>query len=115
LLGGSVTAVATALATRQVRAATDPRQSPPIPTQLKVDAGRRINLQARPGWMQFLSGGKTATHGINGPLFLAAAVHVRRGQKVAIHVANLVPQEITMHWNGLIIPSADDGGPHNII
>jgi blue copper oxidase len=86
----------------------------PIPAQLKPDAAGRINLQARPGWMQFQGSAKTATYGINGP-FLGPAVRVRRGQKVAMHVANLVPQEITMHWHGLIIPGADDGGPHKII
>jgi blue copper oxidase len=114
LLGGTLTGAATALEIRRVRAAPDARPSLPIPAQLKPDAAGRINLQARPGRMQFLSGGKTATYGINGP-YLGPAVRLRRGQKVAMHVANLLPEEITMHWHGLIIPGAADGGPHKII
>jgi blue copper oxidase len=83
----------------------------PIPTELRADAGGEILLEAQPGSMQFQNGPATATYGINGP-YLGPALRLRRGQKVVAKVKNRVPQPITMHWHGLIIPGAADGGPH---
>ena len=56
----------------------------------------------------------TATYGINGP-YLGPAIRVRRGEKVAVEVTNGLPENTTMHWHGLIIPGAADGGPHQVI
>jgi blue copper oxidase len=64
--------------------------------------------------MRFWGDQDTATYGINGP-YLGPAVRVRRGQKVVAQVSNGVPENITMHWHGLIIPGAADGGPHRVI
>jgi blue copper oxidase len=61
--------------------------------------------------MRFRSGPVTTTYGINGP-YLGPAMRLRRGQKVVALVHNGVPQPITMHWHGLVIPGVDDGGPH---
>ena len=64
--------------------------------------------------MRFLGNIETATYGINGP-YLGPAVRVRRGEKVVAQVSNSVPENITLHWHGLIIPGAADGGPHQVI
>jgi blue copper oxidase len=40
---------------------------------------------------------------------------VRRGEKVVAEVTNGLPEDTTMHWHGLIIPGAADGGPHQVI
>jgi blue copper oxidase len=64
--------------------------------------------------MQFHGNYDTATYGINGP-YLGPAVRVRRGEKVVAQVTNSVPENFTMHWHGLIIPGAADGGPHQVI
>jgi blue copper oxidase len=64
--------------------------------------------------MRFRGDHDTATYGISGP-YLGPAVRVRRGEKVVAQVSNGVPENITMHWHGLIIPGAVDGGPHRAI
>jgi blue copper oxidase len=64
--------------------------------------------------MRFVGDRETATYGINGP-YLGPAVRVRRGEKVVAQVSNNVSENITMHWHGLIIPGAADGGPHQVI
>src|SRR3954469_2429435 len=87
----------------------------PIRPELRADAGRTIALDARPGSMRFHGGGpETSTYGIN-DAYLGPAVRVRRGETVLAQVSNNVPENITMHWHGLIIPGAADGGPHQII
>src|SRR3954469_8696532 len=47
--------------------------------------------------------------------YLGPAVRVRRGETVVARVSNSVPENITMHWHGLIVPGAADGGPHQVI
>ena len=96
------------------RAAPAARPDLPIPPELRPDADHRILLQARTGSMSFLPGRTTPTYGINGP-FLGPAVRVRRGETIEAVVRNTVPQPITLHWHGLIIPGSADGGPHREI
>jgi bilirubin oxidase len=40
---------------------------------------------------------------------------VNKGDSVNIQVANNLAQATTVHWHGLHIPAAADGGPHNVI
>lgn len=113
LLAGAAWTV-TGFGSRNVRAKESARPSLPIPPELRADAGGTIALDARPGSMRFVGDCETATYGINGP-YLGPAVRVRRGEKVVAQVSNNVPENITMHWHGLIIPGAADGGPHQVI
>jgi blue copper oxidase len=64
--------------------------------------------------MRFFGERDTATYGINGP-YLGPALRLRRGETVTAQVTNNVPESITMHWHGLIIPGVADGGPHQVI
>jgi blue copper oxidase len=64
--------------------------------------------------MRILGDKVTSTYGINGP-YLGPAIRVRRGEKVVAQVTNSLPENTTMHWHGLIIPGANDGGPHQVI
>jgi blue copper oxidase len=73
-----------------------------------------IALDSRPGSMRFQGDQDTATFGVNGP-YLGPAVRVRRGEKVLMQVTNSLHEDTTMHWHGLIIPGAADGGPHQVI
>ena len=109
LLGGSAWAFAGA-------SAGDVAARPPlsIPPELRADAAGAIELDARTGAMRFLGDRETATYGINGP-YLGPALRLRRGETVTVQVTNNVPENITMHWHGLIIPGAADGGPHQFI
>jgi blue copper oxidase len=113
LLAGVAWAV-TELGPNNVHAQDSTQPSLPIPAELRADAGGTIRLDARPGSMRFVGDRQTATYGINGP-YLGPAVRVRRGEKVVAQVSNNVPETITMHWHGLIIPGAADGGPHQVI
>lgn len=108
LLGGSAWAFA------GVGAQATERPSLPIPPELRADAGGTIKLDAQTGVMRFLGDRETATYGINGP-YLGPALRLRRGETVTVQVTNNVPENITMHWHGLIIPGSADGGPHQVI
>jgi blue copper oxidase len=114
VLAGSACAF-TALGPSKVRAqAASARPSLPIPPELRADAAGTIKLDARTGTMRFLGDRDTATYGINGP-YLGPALRLRRGEIVTVQVTNNVPENITMHWHGLIIPGSADGGPHQVI
>ena len=99
---------------RYLHAQGAPCQSLPIPPELRADAAGTIKLDARTGTMRFLGDRDTATYGINGP-YLGPALRLRRGETVTVQVTNNVPENITMHWHGLIIPGSADGGPHQVI
>jgi blue copper oxidase len=113
LRGGSAWAFA-GLGARFAGAQKIARPSLPIPPELRADAAGLIKLDARTGAMRFLGDLETATYGINGP-YLGPAARVRRGETVTMQVTNNVPENITMHWHGAIIPGAADGGPHQVI
>jgi blue copper oxidase len=114
LLGGAAASIAGGFCPSKARAEYSPRPSLPIPSELRANADGMIALDARPGSMRFQGNQVTATYGINEP-YLGPAVRVRRGEKVVAHVTNSLPENITMHWHGLIIPGAADGGPHQVI
>ena len=87
---------------------TTARPSLPIPPELRADAAGSIKLEAQTGTMRFLGDRETATYGVNGP-YLGPALRLRRGETVTVQVTNNVPENITMHWHGLIIPADVDG------
>ena len=97
LLGGS----AWALAGVGARAAERPSLS--ILPELRANAAGSIELDARTGAMRFLGDRETATYGVNGP-YLGPALRLRRGESAAVRFTNNLPENITMHWHGLIIP-----------
>ena len=99
---------------KSVRAADSTRTDLPIPRELRPGPDGVISLEARAGSVRFLKGPATSTYGVNGP-FLGPAIRLRRGQTAVAQVTNGVPENITMHWHGLIIPGASDGGPHEVI
>jgi blue copper oxidase len=113
LLEGTAWAFAV-LGPSKVRAQGSERASLPIPSELRADSARTIKLNARTDTKRFLGERDTATYGINGP-YLGPALRLRRGETVTVQVTNNVPKSITMHWHGLIIPGAADGGPHQVI
>jgi blue copper oxidase len=114
LFGGVAVSVSEGILPGRVCADDSARPSLPIPPEIKPNAAGIVALDARPGSVRFRPNRDTATYGINGP-YLGPAVRVRRGQKVVAQVSNSVPENITMHWHGLIIPGAADGGPHQVI
>lgn len=114
LLGGAAASMIKGFCRSKARVEASARPSLPIPPELRANAKGMVVLDARPGSMRFQNNYDTAIYGINGP-YLGPAVRVRRGEKVVAQVRNSVPENITMHWHGLIIPGAADGGPHRVI
>jgi cuproxidase len=111
LVGGAAIGTMGAMRLRPAIAQDAARPALPIPQELRANARGEIAFSARAGMVDFLPGQRTATYGYNGP-FLGPALRLRRGQTVMIDFANHLPDPTTVHWHGLIIPGAVDGGPH---
>ncbi|MEW1928293.1 multicopper oxidase domain-containing protein [Streptomyces sp. NPDC088360] len=78
-------------------------------------AGRRhYSLRLAPGTRTFRRGQKTDTWGANGS-YLAPTLRMRDGDEVSVAVANKLPERTTLHWHGMHLPAAMDGGPHQMI
>ena len=80
------------------------RPGPQGGTDLVVQAGRH----------EFVPGRPAPTWGINGPV-LGPTIRVRRGEHFAPRVRNTLAETTTMHWHGVRLPAAADGGPHQPI
>ncbi|WP_249644851.1 multicopper oxidase family protein [Nocardia sputi] len=88
---------------------------PPLaPSRLGTDGIRTFELDMRPGRREFLPGRATETWGFNGD-YLGPTLRARRGEKVAVTVRNNLPEASTVHWHGMHLPAAMDGGPHQMI
>ncbi|MEU3341143.1 multicopper oxidase domain-containing protein [Streptomyces sp. NPDC006668] len=84
----------------------DPRPS--------ADGSRHYTLTLAAGTSHLLPGKRTPTWGANGP-YLAPTLRARRGDRVAVTVRNRLPEATTLHWHGMLLPAAMDGGPHQMI
>lgn len=76
--------------------------------------GNKVNLHVQYGSMQFLTGGATATMGVNGN-FLGPTIILNQGDSVQLSAYNDLDEPTTMHWHGLHVPPKLDGSPHNVI
>ena len=83
----------------------------PIPPLL---TGSSFHLSLQTGQMEFLSGKRTPTYGINGN-FLGPAIKVRDGDNVSFNVTNNLGEPTALHWHGMHVPANMDGGPHQLI
>jgi blue copper oxidase len=72
----------------------------------------RLNLQA--GTVEWVEGFPTATYGVNGP-YLGPTLRFRKGERVRLEVINALGETTTMHWHGMELPAASDGGPYQPI
>ena len=86
----------------------------PIPPLLDLRPGAVATLTARVGETEFFPGKASPTAGYNRHL-LGPTLRVRSGDEVTLEVRNELPETTTVHWHGLLIPAAVDGGPHNEI
>lgn len=77
-------------------------------------SGLRYPLTLREGSMQFLPGKRTSTFGISRD-YLGPTLFLRRGDNVEMAVENTLNEQTTLHWHGLHVPAAADGGPAQII
>jgi FtsP/CotA-like multicopper oxidase with cupredoxin domain len=93
----------------------NPLAVPPV-LEPRVDAAGRkhFDLDLRTGRRELLPGRATTTWGVNGD-FLGPTLRVRRGDDVAVHVTNNLPESTSLHWHGMRLPARMDGGPHQEI
>jgi len=73
-----------------------------------------FNLVVQQGKTNFYGDVLTPTLGYNGN-FLGPVIKVRRGETVNVHVRNELSDSTSVHWHGLEVSGADDGGPHQVI
>ncbi len=87
---------------------------PPLASSTIDEQGRRVfELTAQPGSLQ-LSEGEVATWGFNGD-YLGPTLRAERGEEVLIRYRNELPVASTVHWHGMHLPAAMDGGPHQLV
>src|SRR5215216_3356300 len=88
---------------------------PPLLEPRLDGAGRKVfDLRLQPGTSELLAGKPTQTWGANGA-YLGPTIRATRGDQVAVNVANDLPEATTIHWHGMHLPAAADGGPHQLI
>ncbi|WP_258074089.1 multicopper oxidase domain-containing protein [Arthrobacter sp. Y81] len=68
-------------------------------------------MTAQAGTTDFTDAGATETMGFNGA-FLRPTLRAARGEKVAVNVTNQLAEPTSVHWHGMHLPAAMDGGPH---
>jgi suppressor of ftsI len=94
------------------------RQELRIPPLLEPDvdgAGRKVfDLDLRQGRSELLPGTTAETWGVNGA-HLGPTVRASRGDTVVMRVRNRLDETTTLHWHGMHLPAAADGGPHQTI
>ncbi|HWV77606.1 MAG TPA: multicopper oxidase domain-containing protein [Isoptericola sp.] len=84
---------------------------PPLAESEVVDGVRTFSLTAQEGTTELLPGTRTPTWGYDGP-YLGPTLRAERGEQVAVDVTNDLPETTSVHWHGMHLPAAMDGGPH---
>jgi FtsP/CotA-like multicopper oxidase with cupredoxin domain len=89
---------------------------PPLAEPSFAEAGRKVfDLEVQEGLSELLPGTRTETWGANGT-HLAPTLRAARRDEVIVNVENgLAAETTTIHWHGMHLPAAADGGPHQTI
>jgi FtsP/CotA-like multicopper oxidase with cupredoxin domain len=87
---------------------------PPLEPEIDADGRKVFDLAMEQGETQLLSGTRTVTWGANGT-YLGPTLRARRGDDVRVRVTNSLTEPTTLHWHGMALPGAMDGGPHQMI
>jgi len=92
-----------------------PLAIPPLAESTVDGSGvRHFSLTAQAGQSDFGQGHATATRGFNGA-YLGPTLVAERGEEVAVDVRNTLDEPTTVHWHGMHLPAAMDGGPHQMV
>lgn len=86
----------------------------PIPDIVRSGADNHVTLRLQKGQHAFLEGKPTDTFGVNGAL-LGPALFLKRGGHLNVRVENELDEESVLHWHGLQVEGAADGGPQQAI
>ena len=88
---------------------------PPLLEPRQDGAGRKVfDLRLQQGTSELLAGKPTQSWGANGS-YLGPTIRATRGDQVVMQVTNHLPEPTTIHWHGMHLPAAADGGPHQPI
>lgn len=87
---------------------------PPLADSTVEDGVRTFRLTAGTGTTEFPGIGDAETWGYNGS-FLGPTLRAERGERVAFEIDNKLPEATSVHWHGMHLPAAMDGGPHQTI
>ncbi|KRB38002.1 multicopper oxidase family protein [Microbacterium sp. Root180] len=91
-----------------------PLRIPALAPSTVEDGVRVFRLEAREGRTSFVAQGETPTLGYNGE-YLGPTLVAARGERVRVEVRNALDESTTVHWHGMHLPAAMDGGPHTPI
>lgn len=78
------------------------------------DGVRTFQLTSQRGSTDFPGIGESDTWGFNGA-FLGPTLRAQRGEQVAVKIDNELGERTSVHWHGMHLPPAMDGGPHQMI
>ncbi len=92
----------------------NPLRVPPLLDGVPGADGKVYDLTVASGKSEFLSGVTTPTLGINGA-YLGPTIRCRENDRVTLRVKNSLTRPTTLHWHGLRLPAASDGGPHQVV
>ena len=88
---------------------------PPLaPSTTDADGRRVFDLTAQRGETEFSPGVATKTWGFNSA-YLGPTLVAKSGEDVMVNVHNELGEPTTLHWHGMHLPAAADGGPHSLI
>lgn len=95
--------------------AAGPETPLPIPRLIDAKAnGGSVALAIGQGVHAYRTGQSVKSFGYSGPV-LGPCIRLVRNETTSITVENEMTDATTVHWHGLLIPGAVDGGPHNTI
>lgn len=118
LLSATAAGAALLMASRPGSAAAgrfvNPLRVPPLLEGAAGADGKIYELSVASGKSEFLPGISTPTLGINGA-YLGPTIACRENDRVTLRVKNNLTEPTTLHWHGLHLPAASDGGPHQVI
>jgi FtsP/CotA-like multicopper oxidase with cupredoxin domain len=89
----------------------------PLPIPKLIDAakeGNSVKLKAASSRHSFFNAKPAPTYGYSASL-LGPVIRLRRGDEVEMVVENMLGCDTTVHWHGLAVPGASDGGPHQVV
>ena len=88
---------------------------PPLAEPSVDERGRKVfDLRLEEGEAELLPGKPAETWGANGS-YLGPTLRAERGDEVTVNLDNELPETTTLHWHGMHLPAAADGGPHQMI
>ncbi|NUP75242.1 MAG: multicopper oxidase domain-containing protein [Sinomonas sp.] len=91
-----------------------PLPVPPLADSTLEGGVRVFSLAPQAAKHEFVPGKPADSMGYNGP-HLGPTLRAARGDKVRVEIRNQLAEGTTVHFHGMRLPAADDGGPHQTI